>query len=298
MICFGSYFLSAVELRTIVQRGNGGKIALPHIDADDTCMVLWQGVRRFEGKRDQQIEALLAPIIPEFGRANGCTTLQERHMPGVALIGHDDAALKGEDTDLVVFLQGIIPMVVMGQRRGDVLGRLVQPLIALLRVTQAAGLGILLHLGPQPAMGAAHLTRHVAGHLRRQAKLAADLRVGLPLQALLVARLAMRKRVGTDEVQSVAVGQLSLAEGAELIRRHRQFQFGGQRCIHRKSILCFSVKYQQGSGRSIPLTSLTGRRILAIFFEQNLPAIRLYESLGFQEAHREIYYRLPLKKDH
>lgn len=29
-------------------------------------------------------------------------------------------------------------------------------------------------------------------------------------------------------------------------------------------------------------------------FEQNLSAIRLYESLGFQEAHREIYYRLRL----
>jgi ribosomal protein S18 acetylase RimI-like enzyme len=32
-------------------------------------------------------------------------------------------------------------------------------------------------------------------------------------------------------------------------------------------------------------------------FEQNLPAIRLYESLGFQEEHREIYYRLNLKRE-
>jgi ribosomal protein S18 acetylase RimI-like enzyme len=32
-------------------------------------------------------------------------------------------------------------------------------------------------------------------------------------------------------------------------------------------------------------------------FEQNLPAIRLYESLGFREEHREIYYRLHLKGD-
>ena len=30
-------------------------------------------------------------------------------------------------------------------------------------------------------------------------------------------------------------------------------------------------------------------------FEQNLPAIRLYESLGFEEEHREVYYRLRLK---
>ncbi len=30
-------------------------------------------------------------------------------------------------------------------------------------------------------------------------------------------------------------------------------------------------------------------------FEQNLPAIRLYEQLGFEEEHREIYYRLRLK---
>ena len=32
-------------------------------------------------------------------------------------------------------------------------------------------------------------------------------------------------------------------------------------------------------------------------FEQNLPAIRLYESFGFQEEHREIYYRLKLKSE-
>jgi ribosomal protein S18 acetylase RimI-like enzyme len=32
-------------------------------------------------------------------------------------------------------------------------------------------------------------------------------------------------------------------------------------------------------------------------FEANLPAIRLYESLGFQEEHREVYYRLPLKDE-
>ncbi len=30
-------------------------------------------------------------------------------------------------------------------------------------------------------------------------------------------------------------------------------------------------------------------------FEKNLGAIRLYESLGFQEQHREIYYRLNLQ---
>jgi ribosomal protein S18 acetylase RimI-like enzyme len=29
-------------------------------------------------------------------------------------------------------------------------------------------------------------------------------------------------------------------------------------------------------------------------WEENLPAIRLYESLGFQFQHRELYYRLPL----
>lgn len=29
-------------------------------------------------------------------------------------------------------------------------------------------------------------------------------------------------------------------------------------------------------------------------WEENLPAIRLYETLGFQLQHRELYYRLPL----
>ena len=29
-------------------------------------------------------------------------------------------------------------------------------------------------------------------------------------------------------------------------------------------------------------------------WEQNLPAIRLYETLGFELQHRELYFRLPL----
>lgn len=32
-------------------------------------------------------------------------------------------------------------------------------------------------------------------------------------------------------------------------------------------------------------------------FEQNLPAIGLYDSLGFKEEHREIYYRLHIKDE-
>ena len=76
MVRLGSHFLSGIELCPVAERGNGGKIALAYIDAYNAGMALWHGIWCLNGQRDQQIEALSAPIIPEFGRADTGSRLQ------------------------------------------------------------------------------------------------------------------------------------------------------------------------------------------------------------------------------
>jgi hypothetical protein len=76
MICLRSYFLSAMELCAIVQGCYRCQIALAHIDADNARVTLWHGVRRFDRQTDQQVEALFAAIIPEFGAAQARSTLE------------------------------------------------------------------------------------------------------------------------------------------------------------------------------------------------------------------------------
>ncbi len=57
--------------------------------------------------------------------------------------------------------------------------------------------------------------------------MSAHISVGLALQAALIAGLAMRKRIGTYPVQCITIGQLGGSQRSELVRRKRQFQFGG-----------------------------------------------------------------------
>ena len=221
MIGFATYFLSREKLCVIAKGGNCGKGALAYVNTYDAGMAFGCGVGRVDGQAYQQIEALPAAVIPEFGRADGRPLLQERYMLLVALIGHDDSALKRQDADLLLFLQGIIAAKVVGERRGDVLGRIIQSLKAALRISGGSGFLILAPFGPQPAIGGPDLSGDIAGHLRRQAKLAAHVRIGLPLQPLLIARLAVCKRVGTDVVQGIAVGENGLPQRGKLVRRRQ-----------------------------------------------------------------------------
>src|SRR5215469_9316066 len=59
--------LSRREPSPVVQRGHGSQIALAHIDADDLMLTCRGRISRVDGHRDQQEEALFAPVIPEFG---------------------------------------------------------------------------------------------------------------------------------------------------------------------------------------------------------------------------------------
>lgn len=92
----------------------------------------------------------------------------------------------------------------------------------------------------------------VARHLSGQAKLSAHVSIGFTLQALLIARLAMGKRVAADKIQCIPVGQLSLPQGGELDRRQLQFQFGSKSSVHRNILACSSVNVKSEEG-AIPL---------------------------------------------
>ena len=131
-------------------------------------------------------------------------------------------------------------MEVVGQRRGDVVGCLVQPLVALLGASRLAQLRVLAGLRPQALVGRSDLPGDVAGHLGGKPKAHTNFVVALALQPLLVAPLAVRKRVLRDVVQGVAVGELCLPQRLKLLRRGQEFQFGSQDLFHGTSVRHFT----------------------------------------------------------
>ena len=82
------------------------------------------------------------------------------------------------------------------------MGRLIQSPVALLGIALPAGLGVLLHLGPQPFVGGPDLAGDIAGHLRGQAKLRAYLVVVLSLQAFPITGLAVGEGILTDQFRA------------------------------------------------------------------------------------------------
>ena len=67
-----------------------------------------------------------------------------------------------------MWFQTVVPVGVIGQRRGDILGWLVQPPVAFLGETPLTCSSVLLYLGPQRLIGRPNLTGNIAGHLGRQ----------------------------------------------------------------------------------------------------------------------------------
>ena len=189
---------------------------------------------------DEHIESLLGFVIPEFGRADLGSTLDQRYMLVVASVRHDHAPAERQDADLLACLQAVVAMEVVGQRRGDVVGRLVQPLVALLGASRLALFRVLSGLCPQALVGRSDLPGDVAGHLGGKPKPHTNVVVALALQPLLVALLAVRKRVLRDVVQGVAIGELCLPQRLELLRRGQEFQFGSQDLFHRTSVQYFT----------------------------------------------------------
>lgn len=223
MVGFATNLLTGIELRTVGSGGNRRQIALAYIYSHHLPKLLWDGVWCLNFQTHQQSKALLALIIPEFGGSYRRALLQECHVLLVALIGHDDATSKRQDADVVIWLQGIIAPKVVDQRGRDVLGRLVQPFVALLGIASSPRRRILARFGPECLIGAAHLARDIAGHLGRQAKLSAKVSIRFALQAPLIADFSMREGMETHPVQGITIRQLGRSQCVKLVRRQREF---------------------------------------------------------------------------
>src|ERR1700730_13531537 len=130
-------------------------------------------------------------------------------MLGISCIGNNDASIKRQHAHLLLFLEAVILAVLVGQRRRQVLGSMIQPLVTFLGVTCFSGSAILLDLLPESFVGSPDLTRHRTGHLRRQMKTGAYLIIGAILQSHLITHFAMCKCVLTDIIECVPIGQLS-----------------------------------------------------------------------------------------
>ncbi len=146
----------------------------------------------------------------------------------------------------------VMPQLV-GQRRGDVLGCLIQPLVAFLRQPRLTHRRVLLDLRPERLVGRSYLPGDGAGHLRRELETGAYLAVGALLQPNLVAHLAVGVGILTHVVQSIAIGQIGLTQGGKLLRRGLQLEFGDNGLLHhRTSVLSFTGIVKRQEPRKYP----------------------------------------------
>src|SRR5262245_40276056 len=111
---------------------------------------------------------------------------------------------------------------------------------------------MLVPLGPEPFIGGTDLSRHIAGHLRRQGVTLTHLGIRRFLQTNGITRFPMSKCVGTDEIQRLAVSQLGLSEQRQLVGCRLQFQLGGQWLSRRTSVRYFGVTVKRGGALSPP----------------------------------------------
>jgi hypothetical protein len=89
-------------------------------------------------------------------------------MSGIAGIRHDYAPIQAQDSDSSLRLEAEVPLVIVGQGRRNILGRLIQSIVTSLGQTSLASIGVGLGSRPQRLIGCAHLPRHIARYLRWQ----------------------------------------------------------------------------------------------------------------------------------
>ncbi len=173
MIGLGAGLRAGIESGLILGSSGHSQVALTHIDPNNLLVGLWQWVGNLHFKRYQQVELLAGLVIPELGRSNLGSRLNKSHVLAIACVGHDHPSIQGEDAHLVIWLQAVIPMIIVGKRRGNVLGRVIQTLVPFLGEACLASRNILRYLCPQDFIGSADLARDVTGHLGGQAILQA-----------------------------------------------------------------------------------------------------------------------------
>ena len=128
MVGFGPHLFPCKEGGSVVQPPHHRQIALAHVHPDDSLVGVGRGVCYFHLQGDKQIELLLGFVIPEFGRADLGSLLDQRYMRVIASVGHDHAPVKRQDAHPLARLQAVIAMEVIGDRRGDIVGRRSSPL--------------------------------------------------------------------------------------------------------------------------------------------------------------------------
>src|SRR6266480_6405922 len=212
VIGFGTCSLAGIEMSVVLSIGTHSQVPLSNVNTNHVGVIVWSGLCNLHFKREEQVELLVRLIIPELRCPDMGTLLDERHVVGVARVGNNHTPLQGEQTHLRLFLQAVVTMVVVGNRRGDVLGGSIQPLVAFLGLARLAQSSIVLHLGPQGLRGGSHLTRDITSHLGWQMIQRAYLVVAVPLQSTSTTHLAMLIRILTDIVQGIAIRQLRGAQ--------------------------------------------------------------------------------------
>jgi hypothetical protein len=185
-----------------------GQVAQTHVYPDDRCVrgARWRLYFHLQG--DEHIKVFAGLIIPEFGRPDVRSVLNEGHVLVIACIGENDAPAERQDADTALCLEGIIMPKLIGQRRRNELGSLVQSLIPFPGDAYLALCRVLLQLGPQRLIDGADLPGDTSGHSGRDLEAGTELLVGPILQPNLVAHLAVRVSIAGDIVQPVTIGKL------------------------------------------------------------------------------------------
>src|SRR6266700_1500934 len=169
MVGFGNNLLSRVKRLLSAGGRCYCQVADTHIDPDNVRMRCGHRLFRLNLKTHQQVELPPGLVIPQLGCSDTSRLPHESDVLLISRVGNHHAPRERQDAHLAVFLQTVVPLVVVGERGGDILGRLIQALVALLGDASFALGCILLHLGPQRLVGRSDLARHIGCHLSRQA---------------------------------------------------------------------------------------------------------------------------------
>ncbi len=255
--------------------GSGhSQVADTDIAADDVGMRVLRGIGDLQFQAHQQVELFLGFVIPQLR----CPDLDSLRNLGnvlvVSRVGNHHTAIQGQDREMGVFFEAVVLLVLIGQGGRDVLGWLIQPLVALLGLPSFAGCRVLFHFGPERLIGRTDLAGNATGHLGRQMETCTDIIIGAVLQEHAIAALPMRVRILTDKVQGIAIGQLRGTQCLELLGRGMQFEFGRYHLFHTFYGIIYSTACQDskmveyflacGRGQFLPPTS-TEAGILARF---------------------------------
>ncbi len=246
MVRFGPALFARIEGGAVIQLCGDRQVAASHIDAHHVLVRFGRGLCHFKFQGHEQVELLPGLVIPQFGNPDVRALLHESDVLAVTRVRDNRAPREGEDAHLLIWFQAVVPVVVVGQRRGDILGWLIESLVAFLGDARLTRGSVLLHLGPERLVGGSHLTGNITGHLCRQVIDGTHVCIRLLLQPFLFALLAMGKCVAAHRVQGVAVGQLGLAQGLELVMARLQFQLDSDHLLHRTSVPYFTEKIKWG----------------------------------------------------